>query len=322
MGTDLRVFANTTLSTEEIFEILCKDMDVKIDETFPEKIVGDDFSCLVFHIKPEGIISNYLAKPLNLTFEYRVSGWGIAGYVSFMRVLLNWLKHTNADTIFAHENEYILLSRIDGRLIRNTHPIAEIPSEVLAVIDIPYDEADLGFGPAEDEVGLLTIQDVPQLAATFCRHIFDKCEVKIYEAAGETSVSFENDSIKIFAMRKDPIENSLNYEPKYQWRFTRNRHKYPFLPNCSLTVNYRMGRGLPLKRNGAYFVPARNMTLKGVAGLINTTDCSLVLAFSDPKRDVLMYHAGELTLFEDSCWTEERLALFESIPYKFSAPIP
>jgi len=320
MGVDLRVYANTSLSTEEIFEILCKDMDVKIDETHPEKIVGNDFSCLVFHIEPVRIISDYLAKPLNLHFEYRL--WDIDGYVSFMRLLLNWLKYTDADTVFTYQGEYILLSRIDGRLIRNTHPIAEIPSEVLAVIDIPYDEADLGFEQAEDEVGLLTSQDAPQMTATFCRHIFDNCEVKIDEAADRTSVSFDNDSISIFAMRKDPIENSLKYAPKYQWRFARNRHKYPFLPNCSLTVNYRKGRGLPLKRNGAYFVPARDDTLKGVAGLIKTTDCSLVLAFSDPTRDVLMYHAGELTLYEDSCWTPERLALFEGIPYQFSAPTP
>ena len=321
MGVDKRVIANTTLSKEEIFEILCKDLDVKIDETHPEKIVGEDFSCLVFHIGPEGVISDYLAKPENLYIEYRI-GWYIAGYVSFMRLLLNWLKHTDADTIFAHELEYILLSRIDGRLIRNTHPIAEIPSEVLAVIDIPYDEADLGFGPAEDSVGLLSSQDVSQLTATFCRHVFDNREVKIDEAADKLSCRFDNGSIDIFAMARDPIEESLNYEPKYQWRFLRNRHKYPFRPNCSITVTYRKGRGLPLKRNGAYFVPARDMTLKGVAGFIKTTEYSLLVEFSDPKRDVLMYHAGELTLYEDSCWTEERLALFEGIPYKFSAPVP
>ena len=122
MGIDMRVFANTTLSTEEIFEILCKDMDVKIDETHPEKIVGEDFSCLVFHIEPEGIISDYLAKPLNLHFEYRISGWGIAGYVSFMRLLLNWFKHTDADTIFTYKMNISCFRELTGGLSETPIP--------------------------------------------------------------------------------------------------------------------------------------------------------------------------------------------------------
>ena len=88
-----------------------------------------------------------------------------------------------------------------------------------------------------------------------------------------------------------------------------------------MSIHYRRGRGIPLKRNGAYNVPARDVTLKGVAGLIKTTDYSFVVEFSDPTRDVLIYHDGELTLFQDSCWTEERLRLFDGIPYKFGAPI-
>ena len=321
MGIEKYVFANTNLSTEEIFEILCKDLDVNIDETHPEKIVGDDFSCLVDHNAPYAIISEYLAKPENLQIEYRINWWGIAGYVSFMRLLLNWLKHTDADTIFAHEYEYILLSRIDGKLIRNTHPIAEIPSEVLAVIDIPYEEADLGFGPAEDRVGILSSHNAGQVAARFCRNAMDDYDSEEEEWSDNDYVRINTESFTTDTFTFDPTEYHSE-PPKYQTKWTKRGDKYPFMPNYSLSVHYRKGRGIPVKKNGAYFVPARDMTLKGVVGLLRTTDYSLVLEFSHPKRDVLMVHAGELTLYEDSCWTEDRLRLFEGIPYKFCAPIP
>ena len=320
MGIDKRVFANTTLSTEEIYEILCNDMDVRVDETYPEKIVGNDFSCLVYHHDPETIISDYLEKPENLHIDYRINWWGIAGYVSFMRLLLNWLKHTDADTIFAHHYEYILLSRIDGRLIRNTHPIAEIPREVMAVIDIPYEEADLGFGTAYDCVDIKSLHDAPQITAKFCRHIFDNFDVKIGDVSGKKYGGVERGILEIDTFASDPLQY-LSFQPKYQSKWTRHGYKYPFLPNYSMSIHYRRGRGIPLKRNGAYNVPARDVTLKGVAGLIKTTDYSFVVEFSDPTRDVLIYHDGELTLFQDSCWTEERLRLFDGIPYKFGAPI-
>lgn len=62
-----------------------------------------------------------------------------------MRMVLSWWKYTDADTVLAHNYEYILFSRIERRFIRNIHPVAEIPSVILDLIDIPYEEENLGL---------------------------------------------------------------------------------------------------------------------------------------------------------------------------------
>ena len=144
MADEKRLFAHTKLSTDEIYEVLFQGIDVEIDEEFPELIVGNEFSCLVSHNAPDAIISEFLGETENLEIDFRFRG-SMEGYINSMRIVLNWLKYTDADSVLAHNYEYILLSRIEGRLIRNIHPVAEIPNEILDLIDIPYEEQDLGF---------------------------------------------------------------------------------------------------------------------------------------------------------------------------------
>ena len=144
MADDKRLFTRTKLSTDEIYEVLLKDIDVEFDEQYPNVIVGNGFSCIVSHNAPDPIFSEFLGETENLDIAFRFRA-SMEGYIDSMKIVLNWLKYTDADTILAHNYEYILFSRIEGRLIRNIHPVAEIPSEILDLIDIPYEEEDLGF---------------------------------------------------------------------------------------------------------------------------------------------------------------------------------
>ena len=144
MADEKRLFARTKLSTGEIYEVLFNDIDVNVDHDSPHLIWVNDLSCLVSHNAPDVIKSEFLGETENLRIDFSFRG-SMDGYINSMKIVLNWLKHTDADTILAHNSEYILFARIDGRLIRNIHPVAEIPSEILDLIDIPYEEENLGF---------------------------------------------------------------------------------------------------------------------------------------------------------------------------------
>lgn len=144
MADEKRLFARTKLSTDEIHATLFNGIDVEIDQESPDLICVNDLSCRVLHNAPDVIKSEFLGETENLRIDFAFRG-SIEGYTNSMRIVLNWLEHTDADTILAHNFEYILFSRIGGRLIRNIHPVAEIPSEILDLIDIPYEEENLGF---------------------------------------------------------------------------------------------------------------------------------------------------------------------------------
>ena len=144
MADEKRLFAVTTLSTDEIYEVLFKDIDVEVNQDRPYRILVNDFSCHVSHNDPDAIKSEFLGESENLKVDFPLRG-SMAGYINSMKIVLNWLKGTDADTVLAHNFEFILFSRIGGSLVRNSHPVAAIPSEVLDIIDIPYEEVNLGF---------------------------------------------------------------------------------------------------------------------------------------------------------------------------------
>ena len=144
MADEIRLFSRTNLSTDEIFKVLFNYIDVEIDQDIPHKIWVNDLSCLVLHNVPDAVKSEFMGEAENLIVDFSFRG-SMEGYANSMRVALNWWNGTDDDTILAHNFEYILFSRIDGRLIRNIHPIAEIPGEILDLIDIPYEDDDLGF---------------------------------------------------------------------------------------------------------------------------------------------------------------------------------
>ena len=144
MADENRLFAVTTLSTDEIYEVLFKDMKVEVLQHSPDMIWVGDLSCLVSHNDPDAIKSEFLGESENLEVDFPFRG-SMRGYIKSMKIVLNWLKLTDADTVLAHNFEFILFSRIGGSLVRNSHPVAAIPSEVLDIIDIPYEEVNLGF---------------------------------------------------------------------------------------------------------------------------------------------------------------------------------
>ncbi|MCY3780621.1 MAG: hypothetical protein OXG78_09960 [Chloroflexi bacterium] len=94
--------------------------------------------------------------------------------------------------------------------------------------------------------------------------------------------------------------------------------QYGFIPNLLMPIFYSRSEAIWIKNNGEWDIPPlRDVILKGVVGLIATSDDSIALFLDNPERDVLIRHDGELTLLEDPFWTEDRLLLFEEIPYKF-----
>jgi len=318
MAYEICINANSNLSVDEVYDVLSKDVEIQVDEDNPDTLLGDGFYCYVSRIEAEAECSDYFEKPVTLDIRFRYHP-AANGNVDFLTFVLNWLRYTDADTVLEHNSEFITLLRVDGKLIKNINPQVVKYSGNLELGDIPYEEANLGLYLPYDHIYVDSVHEVPQIIASYCRHLFDDHETKIDEgltavAPREIRATVERDAFEIRAVRRDPFKWSL------KWK--KGEDRYPFVPNCHVDLHYRKGRGIQQPKNAAYIVPARDDMLKGVAGLIKTTDYSLVVEFSDPKRDVLMYHAGELTLFEDSCWTEERLDLFDGIPYKFSTPIP
>ena len=144
MADEKRLFARTKLSTDEIYAVLFNDIDVDVNHDSPHLIWVNDLSCRVLHNVPDVIKSEFLGETENLRIDFSFRG-SMEGYINSMKVVLNWLKATDADTVLAHNYEYILFARIEGRLIRNSHPVADIPSEIIDLIDIPYVEENLGF---------------------------------------------------------------------------------------------------------------------------------------------------------------------------------
>ncbi|MCY3780847.1 MAG: hypothetical protein OXG78_11105 [Chloroflexi bacterium] len=311
MAYEICINARTSLSLDEIYEVLSKDVDIQVDEDYPTTIVGDGFYCYVTRFEADAKRSHYFRQPLTLdiTFQFHPAANGKLDYMTFVS---NWLRYTDSDTVLEHNGEYLTLLRVDGKLIKNICPRVVSLCGNLDLGDIPYEEADLGEWLVGDDILIESVHDAPEIMASFSQVLFDDHDTEIHvrmTGYDEICATIERYAFQIGTFR---------YHPS---RLSGGDDKYPFLPNYHIDMFYTKGRGIPLKTHGAYDVSIRDDTLRAVAGLIKTTDYSLVLEFSDPKRDVLMYHAGELTLYEDSCWTEERLRLFDGIPYKISAPL-
>lgn len=92
--------------------------------------------------------------------------------------------------------------------------------------------------------------------------------------------------------------------------------KYGFVPNLCMPIFYSKSEEIWVKNNGVWDLPPlRDVILQGVIGLLTTSKDSIALFLDNPERDVLIRHAGELSLLEDPFWTEDRLLLFKDIPY-------
>ncbi len=162
-----------------------------------------------------------------------------------------------------------------------------------------------------DAIYLKSSQESPKIAENFCQQIFDDYEISVSETFNQkrTRVDAYPYSIDVFP-----------YNPPEFMKQLAKEH-YGFVPNNLMPVFYSKKEQFWVKNNGEWDLPAlRNVILEAVVRLIKSRDYSLVLELDNSERHVLIYHDGELTLLEDPFWTEDRLLLFEDIPYKFKSP--
>lgn len=153
-----------------------------------------------------------------------------------------------------------------------------------------------------DGIYIKSTNEAQKVAEDFCQHIFDDYQVKITETLGQKRATVSKGS---FSIDTYPFRAS-------DFLMQATMKDYGFAPDSEIAIFYgRAIRDIEL---------LREIILKGVIGLIKTTDYSVALEFEYPARDMLIYHADELTLLGDPFWTEDRLVLFEDIPYKFKSP--
>ena len=157
----------------------------------------------------------------------------------------------------------------------------------------------------EDSIFIMSSHNTREISASYCQHLFEDYEIEEIEGVvGQERVTVVKQRMSIDTFRYLPPEMIKQIM----------HDTVGFDPNIMIAIYY--------SRPALDVEALRNDVLKGVVGLIKTVNCSLSVNFEDPSRYVLNYHAGVLTLLEDpywKCWTEDRLHLFEDIPYKFKS---
>ena len=162
-----------------------------------------------------------------------------------------------------------------------------------------------------DAIRIKSTREGPEIMANFCQHIFDDFVVKVGGASGNRRAIVEKGPFSIIAKRSNLPDHIKQME----------MDDYGFIPNIRMSIFYSKSKAVWKQVNGVWDIPPlRDVILKGAIGLVSTTEDSIVLFLTNPERDVLIRHAGELTLLEDPFWTEDRLLLFEDIPYRFKSP--
>ena len=162
-----------------------------------------------------------------------------------------------------------------------------------------------------DAIYIKSTREGPEIMANFCHHAFDDFMLMVVGTIDDRRTTVNKSPFSIDAF---PVNSSE--------RMRRMRmENYGFVPNLLMPIFYSRNEAIWIKNNGEWDIPPlRDVILKGVVGLIATTDDSLALFLDNPERDVLIRHDGELSLLEDPFWTEDRLLLFGDIPYKFKSP--
>ena len=162
-----------------------------------------------------------------------------------------------------------------------------------------------------DSIRIKSTREAPEIAVSFCQHIFDDFAIKVGGAIGDRQALVDKGPFSINANRSNLPDHIKRME----------MDDYGFIPNIRMPIFYSKSEAVWIKDNGGWDIPPlRDVILKGVVGLISTTEDSIVLFLANPERDVLIRHAAQLALLEDPFWTEDRLLLFEDIPYKFKSP--
>lgn len=303
--------AHTDLPIPSVQRILFDEIEITEDHLHSDVIRVEGFRCTVDLLPAPDMSENrILDMPENLTVSFFI-GHSNKGFVSALKVVMNWLRNTTGDCAFVRDRSTAFLMRIDGNILRNKAEDAWTHDDATDLVNVPYEEAYLSPERWEDYLYLRSTDGTPQVAANFCRHLNDNYEIEITESSGKTYAAVEMDALSIeLAPKKFDPNLSQRYQPWIDDRFG-------FVPNLSM---YVLHKKIFWTRDGERDSPLRDIVLQGVIGLIRSADYSLALKLDSPSRNVLIYHDNELTLLEDPFWTEDRLLLFEDIPYKFKSP--
>ena len=300
--------AHTDLSIQTIHKILFDGIEIEPDPRHESVILVEGHRCSVSLLPDPNLPENaVLDLPENLIVSFYI-GWSYEGFVSALKVVMNWLRNTTGDCAFVRDVHEILLLRVNGQTVSNNSEDAWAHYGVMDLIDVAYEEDDLRFERWEDYLYLRATHDAPQVAASFCQHIYEDYEIEISEASSGTSANVEMDGLSINVA---PWEFDPQLPLRYQGGVD---DRYGFLPNTSMYVLYKKKFW---RKDGERDTPLRDVILHGTMGLIRRMDYSLVLKLDSPSRIVLAYHDSELSLFEDIFWSDDRLLLFKDIPYRF-----
>ena len=157
-----------------------------------------------------------------------------------------------------------------------------------------------------DAIYLKSSHESPKIAEDFCQHIFDDYEISVSETFNQKRTRVDAYPYSIDAFPYNP--------PEFMTQLA--KESYGFVPNYLMPVFYSKREQFWIRHNSEWDLPPlRNVILEAVVGLIKSSDYSLVLELDNPDRHVLVFHDGNLTLLEDPFWTEDRLLLFEGLPY-------
>lgn len=145
MGTTRDLYGITDLSLEEIHKVLFDGIEIEKDPRNERGQMSDHFYCQIDLVPIVEVSEPWvLASPENLVVIYEF-GWDVESYKAVMKSAMNWFKHTCGDCAFTHEVEVILLSRVNGKVVRNNSGHTWFPKEVVELIDIPHEVKDLGI---------------------------------------------------------------------------------------------------------------------------------------------------------------------------------
>ena len=157
-----------------------------------------------------------------------------------------------------------------------------------------------------DAIRIKSTREGPEIMANFCHHAFDDFVLKVVGTIGNRRTT----------VNKSPFSMVAKPSTASEFMKRMNMDDFGFVPNLLMPIFYSKSEEIWTKVNGEWDIPPlRDVILQGVIGLITTSDDSIVLFLDNPEREVLIRHAGELSLLEDPFWTEDRLLLFANIPY-------
>ncbi len=162
-----------------------------------------------------------------------------------------------------------------------------------------------------DAINLRTVLEAPEALAIVCQHTFRDFDTQAAEV-----ISNRYTTVNMY-----PYSIDANYvnPPDFIGRI--RMADFGFIPNLAIPIFYSKAEQVWVNHNGQRDIPQlRDVILRGVVGTLKAIEDSLVLRLDNPERHVLIRHAGKLTLIEDRFWTEDRLRLFQDIPYEFKTP--